>query len=224
MVDSRKLTRQFNSIMKKYFDPDVVASEYGQDIVKLLKLNSGVYARYTHKRVEIISRGLDALSRLNKVEFIDMKEAFARSSKAKQKKDGGWYLIVPLGTKARDLKAVSSSKYNQLREAEIGKTLGMGDSIPRYQAILQHEDQTGIISDLRYDWKSTNVTKVGSGGRGSYIAFRTVSDKSDPTSWILGRQAYNENDPIVDETIKTQLLGSLQQALEETRKNFKILR
>ena len=58
--------------------------------------------------------------------------------------------------------------------------------------------EMNTLSPLSYTPKSNNVTQVGyktkSGKvRNNYIMFRTVSSKSEPSSWILNRNNLNED-------------------------------
>lgn len=149
--------------------------------------------------------------------FIDMKEFFAKSSKVKYKKDGGWYLVVPMGVKARDARANSPrSLWNQISHMDFGQTGSLSSDGTNYLSNLG-TSQEGVMSPLKYNWKSANITRVapasGGGTRGHYIAFRTVSDKSDPNSWIVGRQTFSEdNDDLTDdmkESIKEVLMNKV---------------
>ena len=60
---------------------------------------------------------------------------------------------------------------------------------------LYSNRQTSDISLLNYQPKSNNLTRIANGNNGStYVSFRTVSDKSNPASWILNRgMATSEN-------------------------------
>jgi hypothetical protein len=126
--------------------------------------------------------------RLNKLGVIDLKPYFARSSKRKTKKDGGWYLTVPIQVKKKDM---SRRMYDQLRTINIAP-----------------DNQRTVISDYLYDRRqasdsnllnytpvSYNITKQKIGKRKhSYVAYRTVSDKSPASSWIVNRKAVNKDD------------------------------
>lgn len=126
--------------------------------------------------------------RLDKLGVIDLKPYFARSSSRKTKKDGGWYIRIPIQVKKKDM---SRRMYDQLRTINIAP-----------------ENQRTVISDYLYDRRqasdsnllnytpvSYNITKQKIGKRKhSYVAYRTVSDKSPASSWIVNRKAVNKDD------------------------------
>ena len=65
----------------------------------------------------------------------------------------------------------------------------------------------------------TRVQWGASGKRGKYIQFRTVSNKSDPNSWIVGRQALNQDTPDIEKLapyISTILLDNAKKHLDAT--------
>jgi len=126
--------------------------------------------------------------RLNKLGVIDLKPYFSKSSHKIRKKGGGWYLRIPI---PRRKKNMSSRMYNQLRSINIAP-----------------EQQRTVISDylydrrresgstmLNYEPKSYNISKQRTGKRKhTYVAYRTVSNDSPPSSWILNRDKVNETD------------------------------
>lgn len=119
--------------------------------------------------------------RLDSLGVIDLKPYFAKSSKRKTSKDGGWYLTVPIRRKARGM---SRRMYEQLRAIDISpneqKTV-LSDYL--YDKRVQSD-----VSALNYEPKSNNITKMKVGkNRHDYVAFRTVSDKSPASSWIVNR-------------------------------------
>lgn len=126
------------------------------------------------------------------VKFFDMKPYFAQSSKAKPTKDGGWYLRVPIGNLAKTYRqAYGRKQFDLISHIQIGETAGENANRERFQRILSNAGGLNGTA-LGYQWKGTSVTKVPSsngGGRGSYISFRTVSNKSDPNSWINSRNS-----------------------------------
>jgi hypothetical protein len=126
--------------------------------------------------------------RLDKLGVIDLKPYFSRSASRKTKKDGGWYIRIPIQVKKKDM---SRRMYDQLRTINIAP-----------------ENQRTVISDYLYDRRqasdsnllnytpvSYNITKQKIGKRKhSYVAYRTVSDKSPASSWIVNRKAVNKDD------------------------------
>lgn len=126
--------------------------------------------------------------RLDKMEVIDLKPFFARSSKRKQKRGGGWYLTVPLSVKTRDM---SRRMYDQLRSVDISPQTSKTVMTDYLYDRRRESDATM----LNYTPKSKNITKQKSGkNRHTYTAFRTVSDKSPASSWIINRGKANKSD------------------------------
>ncbi|AHN66555.1 hypothetical protein Bcp1_078 [Bacillus phage Bcp1] len=126
--------------------------------------------------------------RLEKLEVIDLKPYFAKSSKRKTKKDGGWYLTVPIRRKARGM---SRRMYEQLRAVDIGDSTNK-TVVSDY---LYDRRRQSDASLLNYTPKSNNINKMKVGrNRHDYVAFRTVSDKSPASSWIINRDKVNKDD------------------------------
>lgn len=189
----------FEKAVANKLNKQKVESSIAQDITAWIKQSSaGIDARANGSTVEVATRGMHALAQTKQITFLDLKPFFQRSPKAKQKKNGGWYLVVPIGVKSRQLNQISAPDYKTLRNSPVGTTMGIG-TMNRFQQVLQGEQQSGLVDQARYQWKSNNVTRqlTASGKRSSYISFRTVSDKSSPNSWIIGRQlASQENLPV----------------------------
>lgn len=131
----------------------------------------------------------------------DEKLGFAKSTKVKLKKDGGWYLTIPFrhGTPTA---VASSGIFSSIMSKEvynIAKNNG-GMSVKKVQ--LPIGDQT---LGSRKEIKTTNLVvpeymhksakyeglvriNIGSGNenRGGYFTFRRVSNNSNPNSWWNG--------------------------------------
>lgn len=126
--------------------------------------------------------------RLNKLGVIDLKPAFARSSKKITKEGGGWYLRVPIRRKS---KSMSSRMYNQLRNTNI-------EPSTKKNVVSDYLYDGRNLSDatkLNYTPKSHMIEKQKTGSnRHQYVAYRTVSDKSPTSSWIINRGKVNEED------------------------------
>ncbi|QEG04150.1 hypothetical protein [Bacillus phage BC-T25] len=126
--------------------------------------------------------------RLEKLEVIDLKPYFAHSSKRKKTKDGGWYVTVPIRRKARNM---SRRMYEQLRAIDIAPNTRQ-TVISDY---LYDRRRDSDASMLNYEPKSKNITKMQAGrNRHDYVAFRTVSNKSPQSSWIINRGKVNKDD------------------------------
>lgn len=129
----------------------------------------------------------------------DMKVGFAKSSKKKSKKDGGWYLTVPFRYATSDALAESSIFAGKLpkkvQEASIrqgGEALKKSDLPKEYQVTKTSLPlNIGGRVTKPYQQKSPiyeglKKLDIGAPGekRSGYFTFRRVSDKSDEDSWI----------------------------------------
>lgn len=156
--------------------------------------------------------------------FIDLKPYFANSSKAKPKKDGGWYIKVPVGGQQNTTKmrqAYGRKLWDEISHMDFGSTGGGNADIDRVRKALTGSTNGGG-GFLNYDWKSTNITRTqaGSGRYGHYNTFRTVSDKSSPTSWIVGRQGMNNKVSSYDNG--EEIAKVLMQIISKTASSIKI--
>ena len=116
--------------------------------------------------------------------IIDLKEYFKNSPHVKLKKNGGWYLVIPLTAKTRQM---HRKAYDQLRD--LTSELGNGESTTVAIDSLRTGNPKDTLASLAYTPKSNSVTafRSQSGTRTGYVQFRTVSDKSAPNSWLLNR-------------------------------------
>lgn len=132
-------------------------------------------------------------ARMRKEGLIDLKYRFSRSSKRKATKDGtGWYMVIPIQKKARDFNPNTVYK----RALRKGKTLGAGESATfdiKGLADGVNKGKAETLHPIDYKAKSNSLTigKNKSRKRTSYVALRTVSSKSSPSSWILNRSNMN---------------------------------
>ncbi|AGT13651.1 hypothetical protein BigBertha_78 [Bacillus phage BigBertha] len=150
-----------------------VLDETAQAIAK--SKPQGMEVKRKPKYLQVTEKRLDSMG------VIDLKPYFAQSSKRKTSKDGGWYLTVPIRRKARGM---SRRMYEQLRAIDIQpntrKTV-----ISDYLYDKRESSDAGM---LNYTPTSNNITKIKVGNnRHDYVAFRTVSDKSPASSWIVNR-------------------------------------
>ena len=111
----------------------------------------------------------------------DMKIGFSKSDKKIQKKNGGWYLTIPIrhSTPGSFMYGSPMPKdvYGVAKQLGNGEKLsypGMGDkSWTGYQR--KHKTYDGLTRII----KSYQNSK-----QSQYYTFRRVSDKSDPSSWM----------------------------------------
>lgn len=120
---------------------------------------------------------------------VDLKPLFANSPNKKYSKKGGWYLIIPI---RRKVSSMSHALYQEARSAIIPVD---SNSVTFSANHLFDNRPQASIASINYQPVSDNLTKLRTGSnRSNYIAFRTVSSSSPPSSWIVGRQNVNEQD------------------------------
>lgn len=125
-------------------------------------------------------------SKLEKEGVVDLKKAFARSSKKKKSRDGGWYLIVPIRIKTSRM---NNKTYQDMRSLKVGSS----GSVSKITDYLEGRRKNTVHPSMKPKPASGNMTKVKKGRQSSYFVFRTVSSKSPANSWILNRDKVNSN-------------------------------
>jgi hypothetical protein len=129
--------------------------------------------------------------RLHKLGVIDLKPYFAKSKHRKLKKGGGWYLTVPIKLGGRKTKSTNRRLYEELRAVNLGGA----KSKTIVSDYLYDRRRSSDATMLNYEPRTSNVTKIRTGkNRHDYVAFRTVSNKSPMSSWIINRGKVNERD------------------------------
>lgn len=193
LISNNKSLQDLKKFLENEIDQKKIENSYVRGLADELKKTFGNAVNSGDNYVGITYRILDNASS-NGIGFYDLKTAFARSPKAKTSKDGGWYLVVPIRNTAKQLRsAYGSNLWNIISHTEFGTTSGQQANIARFQKILMNSDMNN--TPLAYQWKSANVTRVQMGNsttRGQYINFRTVSNKSAPSSWLVGRNSMEE--------------------------------
>lgn len=222
LISNNKSLEQLKISLEHEVDKQVIENNYVKGLANELKKTFGSAVNNNGNYIGITYRILQDASN-NSIGFYDLKTAFARSPKAKTSKGGGWYLVIPIKNKAKQLRsAYGSNLWNTISHTEFGTTSGQQANIARFQKILMNSDMNN--SPLAYQWKSANVTRVQMGNsatRGQYINFRTVSDKSNPNSWLISRdsmeQAINQNTNSEAEAQQVAKIVSsaVQKAIEE---------
>ncbi len=222
LISNNKSLEQLKISLEHEVDKQVIEDNYVKGLAHKLKETFGSAVNSNGNYIGITYRILQDASN-NSIGFYDLKTAFARSPKAKTSKSGGWYLVIPIKNKAKQLRsAYGSNLWNTISHTEFGTTSGQQANIARFQKILMNSDMNN--SPLAYQWKSANVTRVQMGNsatRGQYINFRTVSDKSNPNSWLISRdsmeQAINQNTNSEAEAQQVAKIVSsaVQKAIEE---------
>jgi hypothetical protein len=108
----------------------------------------------------------------------DLKILFSQSAKVKFSKSGGWYIDIPMrqGTpnSTNFSSSLSNSVYTQAKK------------LPAWGVLRTNQGSTESWTGYQYSASTFDyLTKVStSSGKNSYMTWRRVSDKSDPTSWI----------------------------------------
>lgn len=204
-------------VLQHMIDAIKLETDYATNLANWVNRDPNLQASSSGNEINVTRKGMQAQAHFNNTSFVDLKEAFANSPKAKHTKNGGWYLIVPIGMQARTLKSnMPRSLWNQISHTEFGQTSQASDGSTNF--LQQAADQPETINPLDAQFQSSNITRVapksGSGTRGHYIAFRTVSNKSAPNSWILGRNAFN------NENTTPQQQSDIAQLLQAEIQNY----
>lgn len=112
---------------------------------------------------------------------IDLKKSFEHGAGAKQKKNGGWYTKVPI---QYGVSQMSNRTYDEVRD--LGKVTTSTTYIDILYGGQPLTDDALTSFGITTRVHGGNLTRVTQGAtRGSYFAFRTVSDRSKPDSWLL---------------------------------------
>ena len=130
-MDNREDVKRF---LQQSLDTQKDTKEYAKNYANALqdKLPS-LAIRADNNQVTITMPYLQAYARRQGIKFIDMKQYFAKSSKRKRKKNGGWYMVIPIGNKASDLKASSPrSLWNTVSHSPFGSTSQLSDEVNNY--------------------------------------------------------------------------------------------
>lgn len=185
--------KEFKDFMLKSVSKENITNDYLKNLSVFLRTKEHTLnVATTSDALKISINMLKDSMKKNNLTFIDLKQYFKNSNKAKHTKDGGWYLKVPVGGvhKVRDYRDVYGRSIwdKEISKMDFNSTFqGQGNLTTEIQSKLQ---QGNVIPELQYQWKSSSITRVQkgtSGTRGAYLTFRTVSNKSNPLSWIVGR-------------------------------------
>lgn len=141
-----------------------------------------VYIKRMPNYLEITERKLEEKG------VVDLKKAFASSSKRRPTKDGGWYLIVPIRIKTSKM---NKKTYQDLRKLQT--PTGMNTTLTDYLEGLEKNQVTH--ASMVPNKPSGNVTKIKrkKDKKASYVMFRTVSNKSPANAWVLNRDKVNSD-------------------------------
>lgn len=182
----RKLFDQMAKRMDKATDN--IKRQMMQDYYRALSKN------LSDDKVTVETSGDSEITVKQEVEekkVIDLKQFFRRSNKVNRTDKGGWYLIVPIRRYTRGAKkssGMSRKMYDELRSAPgSGNTTLISD-------YLYTNRRVSPIPELNYNPKSKTITRLkNKQGRGNtYVSFRTVSNTSAPSSWLINRDKATE--------------------------------
>lgn len=130
----------------------------------------------------------------------DMKPGLLKGPKSRTSKSGGRYNIVPFPMKTSGSRGASPPVMPEPIYRRALK-MGFGESMALPKKYEGYAIRSRLSPDIKrwgnYTWKSSpfsGITKVRkwpgelpttlAGRRAAYMTFRTVSSKSDPSSWI----------------------------------------
>lgn len=173
------------------------------------RMQGSVVLWYTNPLVSMIEEGVGSF---------DMKEGYAKSSKKKTKKDGGWYMHIPfrfatpnaLGEDNIFSAKMPQEIYDLVKDkpqdlitssgSMASKPLSLAEIPTRFQTPSIRPSVSSIPESKTFaEYK--NKTSIFEGiqkrkdtvtGQNTYMSFRTVSDNSDSDAFIhTGINAYN---------------------------------
>lgn len=190
--------QEFKDFMLRSVNKEEITNEYLKNLSVFLRTKEHtLHVARTAEALEVSITLLQDSLKKNNIRFIDLKPSFKNSSKAHHKANGDWYIKVPVGGyhKVRDYRDVyGRDTWDKLiSKMPVGSTMETINGLP--QQIQGKLQQGNVVPELQYQWKSSSISKVPMGNstkRGRYITFRTVSNKSNPMSWIIGRQALSK--------------------------------
>lgn len=215
----RKRKKQFTAPVANLIESRLLSKETTDFITAQVNKSPNIHATSQGSHIHVTSQVDNALSTRYKTEFVDFKPFFMNSSKVKQKKNGGWYLIIPIGVTSKMLRAMDWKQYKSFSHEPMGTTEEFNDP-KTFQTFFQQEQATGMVNPLRYQWKSSNVTRAKNGNRVGYKSFRTVSDTSDPESWkVPVRVPMDDNN---DSTQSSTLTGQVANIVRNSIDKFNI--
>ncbi len=194
LVSNNESIRKLRDNLQHEVNKDLIEKNYTEGLANELKQTFGDAVQTdNHNNISIAYRIIQEQG-TQKTGFYDLKTAFARSPKTKQSKAGGWYLKIPISQKAVTFRSAYGRKlWDTISHTQFGSTSGQQANLARFQKILMNSNMNS--TPIAYQWKSTNVTRVPFGSsqkRGSYISFRTVSNRSNSNSWLLNRNSINQ--------------------------------
>ncbi|MNW28251.1 hypothetical protein D3C74_50730 [compost metagenome] len=147
----------------------------------------------------------------------DMKDGFGKSSKKKMKKDGGWYMTIPMrhttpGTVGSAVggQAMPDDIYAQARLLSGGQRLrGTEKSYPAQTSWTGYQHKSGKFEGMQRNQMDYEKVK-----QSAYFTFRRVSDKSDDASWkhpgFVGIKAIEEVEPWTRATFQRVLNANIK--------------
>lgn len=153
---------------------------------------------------------------------IDLKPFFKASPKAKRKKDGGWYLVVPIAMQRRKMQSEfgSGKAYQAMKSTfsdlapGVTQTINVGEVLNGIRA--QQATSQSLISSAQATSGNVTATKSQSGKRTSYVAFRAVSDRSAPNSWVTGKS--NVSTDNTSKTFEANIKRLMNQRIRQLQK------
>jgi hypothetical protein len=207
-------------------------------VVDTGRMSGAVVLDYSKdKMIQMIEEGASAF---------DMKDGFEKSNKKHTKKGGGWYLTIPFRWATPGAIAESSvftatmpqQVYSAVKSApqniptSSGGTRSAGlslNNIPdRFKAPSTRAGFSNLLTSKTfesYEQKTSvyaGISKMSDAttGQNTYMSFRRVSDKSDPSSWIHpGMEAQNLAQKALDK-LEVNIESEMGRALDMALANY----
>lgn len=162
------------------------------------------------------------IKQLSRAGVIDLKPFFKASSKAKKKKNGGWYMVIPISMQRRTMQSEfgSGKAYNEMKSSFSDLAPGATQTLNIAEVLNGVRSNQSLSQSLikAPTASSGNITatKSQTGKRTSYVAFRTVSDRSTPNSWVVGKKNVSEDN--TSKTFQDNIKRLMNQRIRQLQK------
>lgn len=169
-----------------------MASDVAQALNKTTKGDDSISVRNSGKKVIVEFEEESTVD-----DIVDLKRFFKASPNAKETKDGGWYMVIPIRRytgRQRETREKSTGMTNRLYQDLLSKQPPKGYQELASDYLYDNRRGGSPIKELNYTPKSKGITRIPQQYRGhQYVSFRTVSDRSHPASWIVNRDKIRPN-------------------------------
>lgn len=181
--------------------------EAGEEIAEQMAFNFGESLTESTKEIEdvdVSTKGKKVTVEYEEKEkdssddIVDLKQYFKQSPKRKDTANGGWHMVIPIRRytgRQEETRESASGMSSRLYKDLLNQPAKQGYANIMSSYLHDGRGPGSAVPELNYKPKSNSITRMANrAGRGhSYVSFRTVSDKSNPASWIVNRGSADPN-------------------------------